>query len=83
MLMTDRGWLTPESEEWARSQIDEIREAISDQTVLVVYVRGTVGYLNDPKFEEAYVLPANNQVTLVGHAGSGAYVAFGARQSRR
>ena len=83
VLLTDRGWLTTESETWARAQIDAIRGVISEQTVLVVYVRGMVGYLNDAKFENAYVLPANNQVTLVGHAGSGAYVAFGARQGNR
>ena len=81
--LTDRGWLTPENEAWAQAQIDAIRAVISDQTVLVVYVRGIVAYLNDAKFEEAYVLPANNQVTLVGHAGSGAYVAFGAQQGVR
>ncbi len=83
VVLTERGWLTAESEQWARAQIDAIRAVISDQTVLVVYVRGIVSYLNDAKFEEAYVLPANNQVTLVGHAGSGAYVAFGARQQDR
>jgi hypothetical protein len=83
VLLTDRGGLTAESEVWARAQIDSVRGVISEQTVLVIYVRGNVGYLNDPKFEKAYVLPANNKVTLVGHAGSGAYVAFGARQSSR
>ena len=83
VVLTERGWLTAESEQWARSQIDLIRGIVSEQTVLVVYVRGIVSYLNDPKFESEYVLPANNQVTLLGHAGSGAYVAFGARQESR
>ena len=83
VVLTERGWLTAESEAWAKGRIDAIRGVISEQTVLVVYVRGIVAYLSDPKFERSYVLPANNQVTLVGHVGSGAYVAFGARQQRR
>ena len=83
VVLTERGWLTAESEQWARSQIDLIRGVVSKQTVLVVYVRGMVSYLNDPKFENEYVLPANNQVTLLGHAANGAYVAFGARQESR
>jgi hypothetical protein len=82
-LLGERGWLTAESEAWARDHIDSIRGVISAQTVLVVYVRAIVSYLNDPKFENEYVLPANNQVTLVGHAGNGAYVAFGARATNR
>ena len=82
-LLMNAGRLTAESEAWAKGQIDFIRAVISEQAVLVVYIRGTVGYLYEPKFENAYVLAANNQVTLVGHAGSGAYVAFGARQSGR
>ena len=83
VVLAERGRLTAESEEWARSQIDSIRGVVSKQTVLVVYVRGNVSYLNEPKFENEYVLPANNQVTLLGHAGNGAYVAFGARQESR
>ncbi|WOD37202.1 hypothetical protein [Nodosilinea sp. E11] len=77
--LTDRGWLVPESEALVKEQIDRLRGVLSDAVVLVVYVRGIVGYLNDAKFERVYVLPANNQVTLLGHAVNGAYVAYGDR----
>lgn len=77
--LTDRGWLVPESEALIKKQIDLLRGMLSDAVVLVVYVRGIVAYLNDPKFEQVYVLPANNQVTLLGHAVNGAYVAYGDR----
>lgn len=56
---------------------------LSPQTVLIVYIRGTVKYLYDPKFERRYVLPANNQVTLIGHAVNGAYTASGDRAMQR
>jgi len=77
--LTERGWLVPESEALVKEQIDFLRGILSDEVVLVVYVRGMVSYLNDAKFERVYVLPANNQVTLLGHAVNGAYVAYGDR----
>ncbi|PSN20665.1 hypothetical protein C7271_00850 [filamentous cyanobacterium CCP5] len=77
--LTDRGWLVPESEALVKEQIDLLRSMLSDAVVLVVYVRGIVAYLNDAKFERFYVLPANNQVTLLGHAVNGAYVAYADR----
>ena len=69
----------PESKAPVKEQIDQLRGMLPDEVVLVVYVRGIVGYLNDPKFERVYVLPANNQVTLLGHTVNGAYVAYGDR----
>lgn len=84
--IVEKGNLSEKSEAWAITQIDAIRRSMSNKTVqavLVVYIRGTIKYLYDPKFEDKYVLAANNQVTLVGHAGSGAYVAFGAQQASR
>lgn len=77
--LTERGWLVDGSEQSVRQQIDALRDRVADHVVLVVFVRGIVGYLNDAKFESLYVLPANNQVTLLGHAVNGAYVAFGDR----
>jgi len=79
VVETERGRLVEKSEAMVREQIDELRDRLGDHVVLVVYVRGIVSYLNDPQFEKLYVLPANNQVTLLGHAVNGAYVAFGDR----
>lgn len=80
--LTDRGWLADTSEQQVKHQIDVLRAIIGSHVVLVVYVRGIVAYLNDAKFEKVYVLPANNQVTLLGHTVNGAYVAYGDRRSQ-
>jgi hypothetical protein len=66
-----------------RQQLDALLGMLSPQTVLIVYIRGTVKYLYDPKFERRYVLPANNQVTLIGHAVNGAYTASSDRAIQR
>lgn len=79
IVQTERGKLIDESEQQVKKQIDSLRRMISDHVVLVVYVRGTVNYLYDPKFASEFVLPANNHVTLLGHAVNGAYVAYGDR----
>lgn len=81
VVHTDKGWLTPESEERVKAEINQLEAILSDQTVLVVYVRGTVAYLNEPRFAEKFVLPANNQVTLLGHVVNGVYVAYGDRRA--
>ncbi|WP_416674380.1 hypothetical protein [Egbenema bharatensis] len=81
--LTEKGWLVDESEKQVKQQIDELRKILPNYAVLVVYVRGIVGYLNDPKFESVYVLPANNQVTLLGHAANGAFVASADRNPSR
>lgn len=83
VVLNERGWLTDESHTQIKEQIDLLLRMLSRQAVLVVYVRGIVKYLNDPKFDALYVLPANNQVTLLGHAVNGAYVAYGDRISNR
>lgn len=74
--------LVEESEQKVRERIDLLRSVLPNQVVLVIYVRGNVAYLNDPQFESLYVLPANNQVTLLGHAVNGAYVAYSDRHMR-
>lgn len=66
-----------------REQIDHLLRLLSPTVVLVVYIRGTVQYLYDPKFETRYVLAANNQVTLISHVANGAYVALGDRILQR
>lgn len=81
VTLNELGWLSDESHAKVKEQIDLLLAMLSKQVVLVVYVRGIVKYLNDPKFEALYVLPANNQVTLLGHAVNGAYVAYGDRVS--
>ncbi|PZO13341.1 MAG: hypothetical protein DCF25_16250 [Leptolyngbya foveolarum] len=82
-VVTDKGKLTAESEQWAQRQIDTVRAVTGNGKVLVVYVRGTVAHLNSAELQQEYVLAANNQVTLVGHAGNGAYVALGARRKQQ
>ena len=81
VVETDRGRLVPESERQVKEQIDLLKNVISGHVVLVVYVRGTVDYLFDPKFASEFVLAANNHVTLLGHVVNGAYVAYGERSS--
>lgn len=83
VVQLQKGWLVEDSETLVKAQIDGLRALLSQHTVLVVYVRGNVSYLNDPKFERAYVLPANNQVTLLGHVVNGAYVAHSDRVEHR
>ncbi|NER00123.1 MAG: hypothetical protein F6K30_26065 [Cyanothece sp. SIO2G6] len=83
VVLDDRGRLVDASEQQVRRQIDRLRTMVPSHTVLVVYVRGIVSYLNDPKFAAVYVLPANNQVTLLGHVANGAYVSHGDRTTQR
>ena len=83
-IVVDKGRLTAESEQWAQRQIDAVRAATAGNVrVLVVYVRGNVAHLYSAELQQEYVLAANNQVTLVGHAGNGAYVALGARRNQQ
>ncbi|MDB9525994.1 hypothetical protein PN498_08355 [Oscillatoria sp. CS-180] len=79
VVQLHKGVLVEASEQLVREQIDALRAISPQHGVLVVYIRGNVSYLNDAKFEKAYVLPANNQVTLLGHVVNGAYVAHSDR----
>lgn len=81
IVKLEKGRLIEDSERLVKEQIDFLNAMLSEHTVLVVYIRGNVGYLYDPKFESLYVLPANNQVTLLSHATNGAYVSYGDRVS--
>lgn len=83
VVQTEKGRLIEKSEQQVKEQIDALRQMISKHVVLVVYVRGTVNYLYDPKFASEFVLAANNHVTLLGHAVNGAYVAYGDRTTTR
>jgi hypothetical protein len=77
VVRTEKGRLTEDSENQVKAEIQKLEAILSEAMVLVVYVRGTVSYLNEPKFAEKFVLPANNQVTLLGHVVNGVYVAYG------
>jgi hypothetical protein len=83
VVRTEKGWLTEDSENQVKAEIQKLEAILSEAMVLVVYVRGTVSYLNEPKFAEKFVLPANNQVTLLGHVVNGVYVAYGDRIANR
>lgn len=63
----------------AQQQIDGLLDLLPVTSVLVVYIRGTVKYLNS--ISDRYVLPANNPVTLIGNCADGAYVVKGASSS--
>lgn len=69
----------PEREAQAERQIAGLLDVLPLAAVVVVYVRGRIGYLN--RVGDRYVLPANNPVTLVGTVADGAYVARGERQA--
>ena len=83
VVRTEKGRLTEDSENQVKAEIQKLEAILSEAMVLVVYVRGTVSYLNGPKFAEKFVLPANNQVTLLGHVVNGVYVAYGDRIANR
>jgi hypothetical protein len=83
VVRTEKGWLTEDSENQVKAEIQKLEAILSEAMVLVVYVRGNVSYLNEPKFAEKFVLPANNQVTLLGHVVNGVYVAYGDRIANR
>lgn len=68
----------PEREAQAQEQIDALLDVLPLSAVVVVYVRGRIGYLN--RISDRYVLPANNPVTLVGTVADGAYVSRGDQQ---
>ena len=70
----------PEREAYAKDLIERLfREALPKASVLVVYFRGYLPVLNkiQTKHSTQYLLPANNPVTLLGHAANGAYAAYG------
>ena len=83
VVRTEKGRLTEDSENQVKAEIQKLEAILSEAMVLVVYVRGNVSYLNEPKFAEKFVLPANNQVTLLGHVVNGVYVAYGDRIANR
>lgn len=79
VVQLNKGWLVPDSEKQVQEEIDALRARLPKHIVLVIYIRGNVSYLNHPNLESLYVLPANNQVTLLGHIVNGAHVAYGDR----
>jgi hypothetical protein len=64
-------------EQQAKLFIDDLLNILSPSSVVIIYIRGYVKYINT--LTERYVIAANNPITLVGNVTDGAYVVMGDR----